>query len=246
MKMLPAIDLIGGKTVRLLEGRYDRKMSYDISPIEAAKKWESFGAEILHIVDLDGAKAGKPVNLNVAEEIIKAVKIPVELGGGYRLESEISAALDVGISRVIVGSRAFEDLEFAASCFDKFGEKVIFSFDAKNFVPQVRGWEESLDIDIFDLLRKFISFGVKEVIYTDVSKDGTLSGPATSNVEKILDQININIISAGGIKDVGHVKELLPLGAKGLTGIIVGRALYEGTLDLREAIRACEENNSMS
>ena len=246
MKILPAIDLIGGKTVRLFEGRYDRKSIYDIDPVEAAKKWESMGAEILHVVDLDGAKTGHPINLNTVEKIIKAVNIPVEMGGGYRLASEIETALTAGVSRVIIGSRAFEDLDFACSCFDSFGKKVIFSFDAKNFVPQVRGWEESLDVDIFDLLGKFISFGVKEIIYTDVSKDGTLSGPAIGNVERILDEVDIDIISAGGIKDVAHIRELLPLEKKGLTGIIVGRALYEGTLDLREAISACEENNSMS
>lgn len=246
MKILPAIDIIAGKTVRLVEGRYDRKMSYEIDPVEAAEKWESMGASILHVVDLDGAKAGRPVNLDVASEIAKAVNIPVEIGGGYRMYSEIESALDAGIQRVIIGSRAFKDLDFASDCFCKFGEKIIFSFDAKNFIPQVRGWEESLEVDIFDLIRKFISFGVKEIIYTDVSRDGTLSGPAVNNLEEILDKANIKIISAGGIKDIGHIRRLLPLEEKGLTGIIVGRALYEGTLDLREAISACEENNSMS
>jgi phosphoribosylformimino-5-aminoimidazole carboxamide ribotide isomerase len=198
------------------------------------------------VVDLDGAKAGKPVNLDVVAEIVKAVSIPVETGGGYRMQSEIEAALAAGIFRVIIGSRAFEDITFASDCFDKFGEKIIFSFDAKNFIPQVRGWEESLNVDIFDVLRRFISFGVREIIYTDVSRDGTLSGPAVDNINRILDEVDINMISAGGIKNIGDIRELLALEKKGLTGIIVGRALYEGTLDLREAISACEENNTVS
>jgi phosphoribosylformimino-5-aminoimidazole carboxamide ribotide isomerase len=246
MKIIPAIDLISGKTVRLREGRYDHKMEYDISPVEAALKWRSKGASMLHVIDLDGARNGSPVNLDIVEKIVKTVDIPVQTGGGYRTTADIHSALSAGVSRVIVGSRAFEDLNFAAMCVEEFGRNVIFSCDVKNFAPQVRGWEESLDVSIFDIIRKFVTLGVKEIIYTDTEKDGTLSGPAVGNIERILDSVDMKIISAGGVKTTEDLLKLKVLEEKGLSGAIVGRALYEGTLDLEEAINACEKNNTVS
>jgi len=246
MKVIPAIDLIGGKTVRLEQGRYDRKLSYEISPLDAARRWESMGAELIHVVDLDGARAGFPVNLQLVKEIADAVKVPVEVGGGFRRESEIREALDSGIGRVIIGSRAFEDISFARRCFDSFPGRVILSVDARNFRPQIRGWEQDTDVDMFDVLREFVSFGVREIIYTDIQKDGTLAGPSTDQLKKILSKVDVKVVSAGGVKTVEHVLELKALEKLGLTGVIIGRALYEGTIDLKEAIDAGKADNPVS
>lgn len=246
MKIIPAIDLIDGKTVRLKQGEYNRKISYDIDPVEAACKWESMGAELIHIVDLDGARSGHPMNLDVVEKIIKTVKVPVEVGGGFREKKDIQDALDRGVSRVVIGSKAFEEIGFAKDCITGFGDKVILSGDAKNLKPQVHGWEKALDMDLFETLRKFVSFGAKEMIFTDIQKDGMLSGPSIDSLSKLLDEVDVKIVSAGGVKTVEHVYELKKLEDKGLSGVIVGRALYEGTIDLKEAINAGKKNNTMS
>ncbi|MEA3489580.1 MAG: 1-(5-phosphoribosyl)-5-[(5-phosphoribosylamino)methylideneamino]imidazole-4-carboxamide isomerase [Candidatus Omnitrophota bacterium] len=246
MKVIPAIDVISGRTVRLEQGKYDRQLDYEIQPVEAARKWESMGAELIHVVDLDGAKEGRPVNNSVVREIARAVNIPVEVGGGFRKEIDIKDALNHGVWRVVIGSKAFEEVDFARDCLENFHEQVILSLDAREFKPQVRGWEKSLDLDLFDMLEKFVSFGAKELIYTDILRDGTLSGPNTEHLEKILSKVDVRIISAGGIRTVEHVRQLKRLEPSGLGGVIIGRALYEGTIDLKEAINAGKEDNPLS
>ena len=246
MKIIPAVDIIGGKTVRLEQGRYDRKLSYDVSPVEAARRWEAAGAELIHVVDLDGAKEGRPVNLGVVKEIVKAVNIPVEVGGGFRKELDIKAALDHGVGRVIVGSKAFEDIDFARDCLENFKDRVILSVDAAGLKLKVRGWKEGVDIDFFEILKKFASFGATEIIYTDIKKDGMLSGPDIPGLKNILSRTGMNIVYAGGVKNIVHIKELTKLEQEGLGGVIVGRSLYEGTIDLKEAINAGKADNPVS
>ncbi len=246
MKVIPAVDIINGKTVRLEQGRFDRELKYDIEPVDAARRWESAGAEILHVVDLDGAKEGKPVNVSVLREITKAVNIPVEVGGGYRREIDIKDALDHGAWRVIVGSKAFQEIDFARDCVQNFRERVILSVDAKDFIPRVQGWEEAAHHDFFHILSRFVKFGAKEIIYTDIERDGMLTGPAVENIERILDEVKIKLVAAGGIKTLDHIRQLKRLEDKGLTGVIIGRALYEGTIDLKEAIDAGKADNTVS
>ncbi len=246
MKIIPAIDLIGGKTVRLEQGEYDRMLNYEISPCEAALKWESMGAELIHVVDLDGAKKGEPVNLSVIREIVDAVKIPVEVGGGFRTTEFIKKALDAGVSRVVVGSRAFEDMNFARGVAREFKERVIFSMDIKGLRPSVRGWKETVDLDVSVMLQFFASLGVKEMIYTDIESDGMLSGPNMDNLKRILSETDIKIISAGGVKTVEDIRVLKEAEADGISGVIIGRALYEGTIDLKEAINVGKTDNSVS
>ncbi|MFH1846663.1 MAG: 1-(5-phosphoribosyl)-5-[(5-phosphoribosylamino)methylideneamino]imidazole-4-carboxamide isomerase [Candidatus Omnitrophota bacterium] len=246
MKIIPAVDIIEGKTVRLEQGQYNKKLSYDLSPVEAARKWESLGAEMLHIVDLDGAREGKPVNLGIAREIIRQVKIPVEIGGGFRKEIDIKKALDLGITRVIIGSKAFADIDFARDCLESFKQQVIFSVDARNFELCVEGWEKKLDLDLFEVLGRFVAFGAKEIIYTDIQRDGMLSGPNIEGLKEILTKTSVKVISAGGVKTADDIRELKKLEDLGLSGVIIGRALYEGTIDLKEAIDAGKEDNSVS
>ena len=246
MRIYPAIDLIEGKTVRLEQGRYDHKLSYDISPVDAAKKWADAGAEYIHTVDLDGARKGSPVNLGVVEKIVRAVKLPVQLGGGYRSAADIRRALDAGVTRVIVGSQAFKDKSFAVQCAGAFGDKVIFSVDAKSGEIMSDGWEIGSGCDDVDMIRTFVDkCEVKEIIYTDISKDGTLSGPDLDNLKRILGKVDVKIISAGGVKTVQDVIGLKKLGA-GISGAIIGRALYDGTIDLKEAINAGKADNTVS
>lgn len=246
MKIIPAIDLIEGKTVRLEQGKYDRKLSYDVSPVDAAKEWEAKGAELIHVVDLDGAREGRPVNLSVVSEISGAVNIPVEVGGGYRNIEDIKEALNSGVTRVVVGSKVLEDMDFARTCLEEFKEHVMFSVDAESFDLKVQGWEQDVDLDLFKVLKRFVELGTREIIYTDICKDGMLSGPSVDNIKRILDEINIKIISAGGVKTIDHIRQLKELEGDGLSGVIVGRALYEGTLDLKEAIDVGKENNPVS
>ncbi|HPS20168.1 MAG TPA: 1-(5-phosphoribosyl)-5-[(5-phosphoribosylamino)methylideneamino]imidazole-4-carboxamide isomerase [Candidatus Omnitrophota bacterium] len=236
MKILPAIDIIDGKTVRLERGKYNKKLSYDISPVDAAREWESMGADMLHVIDLDGAKEGKPVNLSVIKEIAHSVSIPIEVGGGYRKESDIKKALNMGIARVIVGSKALEEPEFGRSVIENFKDRVIISVDADRYELRVRGWKKGIAADIFDVFARLRSYGAKRIIYTDISKDGTLSGPDKKLLKDILDRSKLKMIYAGGIKSVAHVKELKKLEKHGLSGAIIGRALYDGTIDLAEAI----------
>ncbi|NQT33173.1 MAG: 1-(5-phosphoribosyl)-5-[(5-phosphoribosylamino)methylideneamino]imidazole-4-carboxamide isomerase [Candidatus Omnitrophica bacterium] len=246
MKIIPAIDLIKGKTVRLEQGEYDRELSYDISPVEAARKWMDMGAELIHVVDLDGAKEGFPFNLPVIKEIVSSVAVPVEVGGGFRTIADIEQALDLGVMRVVVGSRAFEDKDFAKECIADFGDKVIFSVDVKGLKPSIRGWKETVDMDVCVMLEEFRFSGANEIIYTDIASDGMLSGPNIEELERVLDAVDIKIISAGGVKTVEDIRQLKNLEPKGLTGAIIGRALYEGTIDLKEAIDAGKEDNTLS
>lgn len=246
MKIIPAIDLIGGKTVRLEQGEYERRLSYDVDPVDAARRWQDMGAELIHVIDLDGAKEGKPCNLSTTEKIVQAVDVPIETGGGFRTETDIEAAIKKGVSRVVVGSRAFEDMGFAKTCTESFGIHVIFSLDVRNNRLGIHGWEDTIDLNIPDVLNELISFGTKEIIYTDITRDGTLSGPNTVEIKRLLDAVDIQIISAGGVKTVDHIQQLKALEEMGLSGVIIGRALYEGTIDLKEAIDAGKADNTVS
>ncbi|MBF0215452.1 MAG: 1-(5-phosphoribosyl)-5-((5-phosphoribosylamino)methylideneamino)imidazole-4-carboxamide isomerase [Candidatus Omnitrophica bacterium] len=246
MIIIPAIDIIGGRTVRLEKGSYDRELKYDMSPVDAALLWEKAGAELLHVIDLEGARAGKPINKVIAGEIIGKVRIPVQVGGGYRDIGSIRDALAIGARRVIVGSKAIEDLDFAEQAVKIFGDKVIFSVDVSKGKIRISGWERSVGADIGEIFGRLKGIGVTEIIFTDISRDGTLAGPDIEGISEIFHGAGLKFIYAGGIKNVGHISKMRDLSRIGLTGIITGRALYDGTIDLREAISACEKGNTLS
>ncbi len=246
MKIFPAIDLIDGKTVRLRQGEYDRKTVYGISPEEAARKWVDMGAEIIHVVDLDGAREGVPVNMDLTAKIVKSVGVPVQTGGGFRSKRDVRFALDAGVFRVILGSRIVSDMDFAREVVSEFGENVIFSLDVKDLKPSVAGWKQTVDEDIPAIIGRFSELGMKEMIYTDIKSDGMLTGPDICRLEAVLKSCSMKIISAGGVKTVEHIRQLKRLESKGISGVIIGRALYEGTIDLKEAIDAGKEDNPLS
>ncbi len=239
MKIIPAIDIKDGNVVRLTRGDYEQIKLYSHDPGNIARRWHSQGASILHVVDLDGAFSGKPKNMDSVSAIIRSVSIPVELGGGLRTLDAISWAFNIGVSKVILGTRVVKDIDFITTAIKMYGEKIIVSIDSKNGFVMLRGWTKSSSMNAIDMARRMEHLGVSAVIYTDVTVDGTLSGPNFTRVDNFVSNVNIPVIAAGGISCIDDIKRLCALDRKNLTGVIVGKALYEGTVNLREAINVC-------
>ncbi len=233
MKLYPAIDLLNKRCVRLYKGEYSQVTDYG-DPVEMAKKWKNIGATFLHLVDLDGAKEGRSINLDVVKNIIDTVGIDVELGGGIRTLEKIDEILSIGVKRVILGSAALKNPSLVREAILKYGsEKIVVGVDTKNFKVATNGWIESSDVDALDFAKTLEKSGVKYIIFTDISKDGTLSGINAIQTKKLIDNTNINIIASGGVKTIDDLKEADSIGCE---GIIIGKALYEGTIDLKKAI----------
>ena len=230
MKIIPAIDIRGGNCVRLFQGDYARETVYGTDPAAQAKAWQDAGAEIIHLVDLDGAKAGHPVNLEAIEAICTNVTVPCELGGGIRTVEDAKKVLDLGISRVILGTVACDDPKLAESFISQFGtEKIVVGIDAKDGKVATRGWIETSSTDAFELARKLYLFGVSRIIYTDIATDGALCGPNLKSVANLCDLIpECNVIASGGVSSAKDIANLNALGKANLEGAIVGKALYDG------------------
>ena len=238
MFIIPAIDLISGKVVRLTQGDYSKVKVYSENPVDIAKLWKDKGAEYLHIVDLDGAKRGKLANLKSVKEVIDSVDIKVELGGGIRDLSSINEALDIGVTKVVLGTAVFKDKVFAKECVSKFGEKVVFSIDARNKAVSLNGWTKNAESDLYDFIKLFESIGLKRIIYTDILKDGMMEGPNFESLEDILKMTKMEVIASGGISGVSDIERLKAFEPKGLKGVIIGKALYEGKINLEDALNA--------
>ncbi len=237
MIILPAIDIKSGRCVRLYQGKADRETVYSEDPAAMARKWEGEGAEFLHLVDLDGAFAGEPKNWETVKKILAAVSIPAELGGGVRSPETIELLLAGGVSRVIVGSRAAADPGFLVDIFREFRGRIVPSIDARGGRVMVRGWEEETELRAEDLGRDLKKIGFRLVIHTDTSADGTLAGPNLAALEEFLDRTGLAVIAAGGVSRLEDIRDLKKLERKGLAGVITGKAIYAGTLDLKAAIR---------
>ena len=235
MIAIPAIDLKNGKVVRLIQGSYEQVTIYSEDPVEIAKSWQAQGAERLHIVDLDGAKAGQPVNTDVLEQIVKDINIPVQLGGGLRRREDIAKILNIGVKWAILGTKACEDLDFVKEIISEFGEKIIVSIDVKDKKVATRGWTKTCDIEDVDLIKRMQELGVKSFIYTDISRDGTLSGFNVGGIKRVLEDTGASLIYSGGISSIDDLKCLKVLEEQGLVGIIIGKALYENKINLTEA-----------
>ncbi len=233
MIILPAIDIIDGKPVRLYQGDYDKKEIVADDIFETAKSFENMGAEYIHLVDLDGAKSGSNQNHELVIRIAKMLKIPVELGGGVRSFETIKYLLDNGISRVILGTIAIEDEELLKRAIDTYGEKISVGIDCKDKKVYGRGWLSSSDLDYIDFANTMESVGVKNIIVTDISKDGTLEGPNVEMLKALKEIVNIDITASGGICDIENIKDLMKIN---LYGAITGKAIYANTLSLEEAI----------
>ena len=237
MLILPAVDIKNGKCVRLFQGRAEKETVYSEDPAAMAKRWEGEGAEYLHVVDLDGAFQGRPVNIAAVEKILAEAKIPVQVGGGMRTSEAIENALAAGVSRVIVGTKAAESLDFAREAFQNFRERVVPSIDAREGKVAVSGWAEETGIGAVQLGADLKKIGFRLAIYTDISRDGTLSGINFSGIENFLDETGLSAIVAGGVSTLDDVRGIRKLERKGAAGVVIGKALYAGTISLQEAIR---------
>lgn len=236
MIIFPAIDIRDGKCVRLFKGDFNQETVFSDKPEEMAEKWQAEGAEFLHLVDLDGALAGKSQNLATVKKIIAAVNIPVELGGGIRTMENIDEVLALGVKRVILGSVAVKNPELVKEACAKYGERIVVGIDAKDGIVAVDGWGVSGNVDVITLAKEMAKAGVKTIIYTDISRDGTLAGVNVEATAKLARESGINIVSSGGVKSTADIKALLPYEKDGIEGVIVGKSIYMKTLDLAEAI----------
>jgi len=233
MEIIPAVDIRGGKCVRLYQGDYNRETVFDDDPVTAALTWYSQGARWLHIVDLDGAAAGEPQNTEVVEQIMKESGLLIELGGGIRQEKVAEKLLRLGLSRLVLGTAAIESRELVKKLCQKFGESIAVSLDARDGKIAIHGWQKDTVVEVLQLSREMIDAGVRRFIYTDIKKDGTLTEPNFDMINRLITEAIVPVIVAGGISRLEHLRRLKELGAE---GAIIGKALYTGDIDLKEAI----------
>lgn len=233
MRIIPAIDLIDGKCVRLEKGDFKKKTIYRNDPLDVAKEFEDHGIEFLHLVDLDGAKAGKVVNFRILEKIATRTNLAVDFGGGIRSPEDVETALDSGASQVVIGSMAFRDEEMFFGILETYGEeKIILGADARQGKIAVGGWQETTRMDLEQVVRDYHDSRVQYVLCTDIDRDGMMEGPATELYSSLLDTVpTIYLIASGGIRHMGDVEEMERIGCE---GVIIGKAIYENAITLRE------------
>lgn len=234
MLIIPAIDLKDGRCVRLLQGRADAVTVFSDNPEEVARRWQDMGAELIHVVDLDGAFSGTPKNIEGIKKIRKAVSVDIELGGGIRDMERIEMLLGLGITRVILGTVAIEKHELVKESCRRFPGKIIVGIDAKDGLVAVKGWVEVTNVKAKELALRMEDYGVWGIIYTDISRDGMLIGPNIEAISEMVEAVNIPVIASGGVSSIEDIKRLKEI--KGLWGVITGKALYTGAIDLKESI----------
>lgn len=238
MILFPAIDIRGGKCVRLLKGRFDQETVFADRPADMAIKWQTQGGKYLHLVDLDGALQGRPVNLEAIGDIIANVNVPIQLGGGIRNIESIEAWLEAGVSRVILGSIAVKNPDLVKEACHKFGERIVVGIDAKEGEVAVEGWGISGGVKATELAKRMADVGVARIIYTDISRDGTLSGVNVESTVELARAAGIPVIASGGVAGMDDVYKVAA--APEIEGMIIGKALYTGKIDLTEALRVAE------
>ncbi|MGN0157616.1 MAG: 1-(5-phosphoribosyl)-5-[(5-phosphoribosylamino)methylideneamino]imidazole-4-carboxamide isomerase [Brotaphodocola sp.] len=238
MQLYPAIDMKGGKCVRLTQGLFDNVKVYSDTPADMAKLWVSQGASFLHIVDLDGALAGRSVNEDAIRAIVKRADVPIQLGGGIRSAEAVEYMLNLGITRCIIGTRAVEQPEFIRELIEQFGpEHIVVGVDAKNGMVAVEGWEKVSSLSAVDLCMQMKAYGVEHIVYTDISRDGTLTGPNVPYTKMLTDRTGMDIIASGGMS---CMEDLITLNENGIKGAIIGKALYEKKISLPDAVARFE------
>ena len=238
MEVIPAIDLLDGKCVRLYQGDYERSEIFNDNPVTVARSWAEQGATRLHVVDLDGAKEGKTTNLAPIEAIVAAISIPVQVGGGLRDRTSIARLLDLGVQRCIVGTVAVEQPELVQELCQEFPEQIVVGIDARQGKVATRGWLETSQVLATDLAQRMSVAGAAAIIYTDIHRDGTMSGPNREALRELATAIEIPVIASGGVSSLTDLLSLLALESLGVTGVIVGRAIYTGDVNLAEAVQA--------
>lgn len=240
MEIIPAIDIRGGRCVRLDQGDYDRETVFDDDPAAVAIRWQSLGAERLHVVDLDGAREGVPRNEDAITRILTSARVPVQVSGGIRDVAMVDDLVGLGADRVVMGTAAIKDQTTVLNAVALFREHIVVSVDARDGLVRTEGWTEGSEVTAFDLVRDLSEIGVQRIVYTDISADGMLSGPNFDSIAGMLEFVSglpspPAVIAAGGVSSVEHLRQLALMGVE---GAIVGKALYTGALDLREALEA--------
>lgn len=241
MLLYPAIDLMDGQAVRLRQGKADEKTVYSNDPPAVAREWASRGGDWLHVVDLDAAFSGVQTNLEVVRKMVSVLEIPLQLGGGMRDEAAIERALEAGVARVVIGTRAAESVDFVGHAVKRFGgDKIAVGIDARDGMVAVKGWTEATGVHALDLAQTVSALGVGAVIYTDIATDGMLQGPNFQEVEKVVNAVDCDVIASGGVSSAGDLARLQKI--KGLHGAIIGRALFDGRIEgnLRQAMAAAD------
>ena len=237
MTIYPAIDIINGECVRLVKGDYSQKTTFGKDPVAVAKEWESCGAEFIHVVDLDGARSGDMPNFELISDIARSVSCKVEVGGGMRNMDCVEKYLGAGVHRVIIGTSALRDPEFVREAVLKYGERIAVGIDAKDGKAAVSGWEDVSDIGALELAKRMEEIGVGTIIYTDIATDGMLGGPNLEAMREMAASVNMDVVASGGVTTLRDVEALKTAGVQ---GAIIGKALYTGSIDLREAIKTAK------
>ena len=237
MKIFPAIDIKDKKCVRLVKGDFDNKTEYNISPIEQAEKYKDHGFINLHVIDLDGALTGETVNLDIIQEIVNKFNIKIQVGGGIRSIDNIQKYTDAGVEKVILGSAAIKDKNFLKEACVKFPNQIALGLDAKDGYLSVSGWKENSDQLTLDFLKKVNDFGASRLIYTDINQDGMKQGPSFEETSKVADISNCPVIISGGVSSIDDIKKAKQLNNKNIEGIIVGKAIYDGDIDLDKLVK---------
>jgi len=237
VKVIPAIDIIGGKAVRLFQGDYNKTDFIGQDVLELAKSFVDSGADLIHLVDLDGAKAGKLINKDTILEVVKTLKVDVEVGGGIRNYDDIKALIDGGVARVILGTVAIENKDLLKKVVKNFGDKIAVAVDFKDGYICTKGWIDKSDVHYMDLIKEMEAIGVSNIIVTDISKDGTLTGSNVGIIKDVSEATKIDVTASGGVKDIN---DIIALKALNVYGCIVGKAIYSKTIDIKEAINLCK------
>jgi len=241
MIIIPAVDIKNGKCVRLSQGRMNDETVYSDNPAAMAKKWENKGAELIHIVDLDGAIKKSPQNLDTIKDILENVNIDVQVGGGIRNEENVKMFIDLGVRRVIIGTKAITNPTMVKDLCKKYPDKIVLAIDATNGIVAIEGWVKTSQVKAIDLARQFENCGVAAINFTDISRDGMQSGLNLEETMRLAEAISIPVIASGGVSGIDDIINLLPLKKVGVIGAITGKALYSGTLDFEEAIRISKQ-----
>ena len=234
MKIFPAIDIKDKKCVRLLKGNFDDKKVYNVTPIDQAKKYKDFGFNYLHIVDLDGALTGETINLNIIEDIINKLNIKIEIGGGIRSLDKIQNYIDVGVDKVILGSAAVKDKSFLKEACKSYKNQIALGLDAKKGFIAISGWKEETDLNALEFLKDVNNFGISRLIYTDIERDGTKTNPNLEETIKVAGISNSPVIVSGGVSSIKDIENIKSLNNDNIEGVIVGKAIYDGDINLKE------------
>lgn len=243
MLILPAIDLRGGKCVRLKQGDYSRETVFGDDPVAMARRWVSEGARALHLVDLDGAREGKPVNGTVIRRIVESVDVPCQVGGGLRTEADLEGTLGMGVARVVLGTRALQDSAWVRQMAQTFPNQIVLGLDARDGKVATHGWLTTSEASVLDVAREFANWPLHSIVYTDIAKDGMMAGPNVEGLAELAAAVPLPVIASGGVSTLENVRALMD---KGLFGCIIGRALYEGKIDLSAVLELVQSGTTTS